>query len=213
MAEKQDLLSRTAGRLMLALTLALAVLVLGPAAAALAQPPQLTIEFPEGSPTNNPTPQLQGTTDDSFDEVTVVIERVGGGGGVTLKIAPVGEEWSISPGGEPARRGIHRSRLSDERAGRSRPERIGGVHGRHQPPDGDARTASPRRRTTPNRPSAVRRATAPRSWCASTTPGRAKSRAPAGGRGGSWTAGNESSLPTGTYTARAEQTDARRQHR
>ena len=99
MAEKQGLLSRTAARLVLALTFVLAGLAFGPAAAALAQPPQLTIDFPEGTPTNNPTPELHGTTDDPnpFDEVSVVIERVGGGGGVTLFLSPAGEEWSISP--------------------------------------------------------------------------------------------------------------------
>jgi large repetitive protein len=204
MAEKQGLLSRTAGRLVLALIVALAALVLGPASAALAQAPQLTIDFPEGSPTNNPTPQLRGTTNDSLDEVSVVIERVGGGGG-TLFIAPTGEEWSVSPAaGLPD--GNYTARAFQTNAeGEGQSGSVGFTVDTTKPTVSLAAPAALSKNTKPvfsgsssdSTSVVVRIYNSSQSEVTSAT----------GGGGGSWTAGGESNLSDGTYTARAEQTD------
>jgi large repetitive protein len=191
---------------MLALTVALVALVLGPAAAALGQAPQLTIEAPEGSPTNNPHPQLRGGTDDSLDDVTVVIEAVGGGGSVVLNAAPVGEEWSVSPA----------QTLSDgEYTARATQTNGLGEEGQSGSVSFTIDTTSPT--VTLDQPSSPSNDTKPtfggfssdstnvvvRIYNSSHTEVTSAN----GGGGDSWTAGNENSLSSGTYTAHAEQSD------
>ena len=191
---------------MLALTVALVALVLGPAAAALGQAPQLTIEAPEGSPTNNPHPQLRGGTDDSLDDVTVVIEAVGGGGSAVLTAAPVGEGWSVSPAqtlsdGEYTAHATQTNGLGEEGQSGSVSFTI------------DATSPT----VTLDQPSSPSNDTKPTFSGASSDNSNVVVRiynsshtevtSASGGGGGSWTAGNESSLSSGTYTAQAEQSD------
>ncbi len=188
---------------MLALAVALVGLVLGPVSSALAGPPQLTIEVPEGSPTNNPTPQLRGHTNDTFDEVTVKIQRVGGGGSVIINLSPVGEEWSVSPA----------QNLQDgEYAAQATQTNAEGETGQSGSVTFRIDTSSPT--VVLNQPAALSNNPKPSfSGTASDTKpvivhifsaGHPEVTATSGG-GGAWSASNEPSLPSGSYTAVATQ--------
>ncbi len=90
-------------RLLRVAILALAVLAAGPASAAMAETPAPAIGGPlDGAVTNNSTPSFSGTTNDATDEVTLAIYAGPTATGTpvqTLTAPPLGETWSLGPSG------------------------------------------------------------------------------------------------------------------
>jgi hypothetical protein len=109
-----------ASGLLRAAAVSLVAIATGPAALALAEPPNVTIESPaSGSVSNNQTPSISGITDDPFGEVTV---KIYAGSGVSGSLEqtlpstlPVVGTWSTTPAG-PLADGLYTAQATQTNA-------------------------------------------------------------------------------------------------
>jgi hypothetical protein len=213
---QQDPMSRTVGGLLRAAAVSLIAIAMGPAAYALADPPNVTIESPlNGSVSNDRTPFFSGSTDDPLDEVTLEIYA-----GTTVKEGaqvqtlgaplPLTGAWSVGPA-EALPDGVYTAQASQTNptmeTGSSQPP-VTFTIDTSSPTVTLNRPTSPSNDTTPSFTGFASDTTAVtvQIYAGATASGSVVSTASATHTGGDWTSGQASpSLSSGQYTAVAIQ--------